>query len=73
LYLTQKKKMSKDFFKEVFVGRKSLIPYAQLCPISAPQYDELSIVSLVGDVMAQASLAKLFPDQKTMADTQERE
>ena len=65
--------MTKDFLKEVFAGRKSLIPYAQLRPVSVPHYDELSVVTLIGDLMAQASLAKFFPDQKTKADTPERE
>jgi hypothetical protein len=65
--------VTKDFLKEVFAKRKSLILYAQLRPVSVPHYDELSVVSLIVDVMGQASLAKLFPDQKTKAGTSERE
>ena len=61
-YLPPKKKITKDFLKEVFAGRKSLIPYAQLRPIDVPHYDELSVVNLLDDAMAQASLAKFFPD-----------
>ena len=53
--------MTKDFLKEVFAGRKSLIPYAQLRPVSVPHYDELSVVTLDADMMAQASMAKFLP------------
>ena len=40
------KKITKDFLKEVFAGRKHLIPRAQLRPIEVPRYDELSVMHL---------------------------
>jgi hypothetical protein len=67
------KKITKDFFKEVFAGRKHLIPRAQVRPIVVPKYDELSVVSLIGDVMKEKELAKFFPDQRTKADLPDRE
>ena len=56
-----RKKVTKDFLKEVFAGRKHLIPRAQLRPIEVPKYDELSVVSLVTDIMKEKELGKLFP------------
>ena len=41
------KKVTKDFLKEVFAGRKHFIPRSQLRPIEVPKYDELSVVNLV--------------------------
>jgi len=67
------KKITKDFLKEVFAGRKHLIPRAQLRPIEVPRYDELSVVHLIKDIMGQPDLAKFFPEQKTPADLPDRE
>ena len=67
------KKVTKDFLKEVFAGRKHLIPRSQLRPIVVPKYDELSVVNLIGDVMKEKELAKFFPDQRTKADLPDRE
>ncbi len=71
-YLPPPKKVTKDFFKEVFAGRKHFIPNAQLRPIEVPKYDELSVVNLIADVMKQAELAKFFPQQRTKADLPDR-
>ncbi len=46
------KKITKDFLKEVFAGRKHLVPRGQLRPIEVPKYDELSVTNLISDVMA---------------------
>ena len=54
-----RKKVTKDFLKEVFAGRKHLIPRAQLRPVEVPKYDELSVVSLIADIMKEKELAKL--------------
>ena len=56
-----RKKITKDFLKEVFAGRKHLIPRAQLRPIEVPNYDELIIISLVADIMKEKDLAKFYP------------
>lgn len=72
-YLPPIKKITKDFLKEVFAGRKHLIPRDQLRPIDVPRYDELSVVNLIKDIMTQPELAKLFPEQKTPADLPDRE
>ena len=50
------KKVTKDFLKEVFAGRKHLIPRAQLRPIVVRKYDELSVVNLIGEVMKKKEL-----------------
>jgi hypothetical protein len=67
------KKITKDFLKEVFAGRKHIIPRVQLRPVEVPKYDELSVVSLIKDVMTQPELAKFFPQQRTITDLPERE
>ena len=65
--------MTKDILKEVFAGRKHLIPRSQLRPIEVPKYDELSIVSLFADIMKEKDLAKFFPEQRTKADLPDRQ
>ena len=50
-YLPPIKKITKDFLKDVFAGRKHLVPRAQLRPIEVPRYDELSVVHLIKDTM----------------------
>ena len=50
-YLPPIKKITKDFLKDVFAGRKNLIPRAQLPPIEVPRYDELSVIHLIKDIM----------------------
>ena len=54
-------KLNKDFLKEVFAGKKHLIPQAQIRPVVVPKYDELSVKALFKDVMTQPELAKYFP------------
>ena len=49
------------------------MPRDQLRPIDVPRYDELSVVHLIKDIMAQPELAKFFPEQKTPADLPDRE
>ena len=72
-YMHTRKKVSKDFLKEVFAGRKHLIPRAQLRPIEVPKYDELSVISLIADIMKEKDLAKFFPEQRTKADLPDRQ
>lgn len=59
-YLPPPKKITKDFLKEVFAGRKHFVPNSQLRPIDVPRYDELSVVELIDDVISQPELAKFF-------------
>ena len=70
--MPSRKKVTNDFLKEVFAGRKHLIPRTQLRPIEVLKYDELSVVSLIADIMKQKDLAKFFPDQRTKADLPDR-
>jgi hypothetical protein len=65
--------VTKDYHKEVFIERKSLIPYTHLHYVSEPHFDELSVITLDADMMAQASMAKFLPYPKTKSDTPERE
>jgi hypothetical protein len=60
-YMPPITKLNKDFLKEVFAGRKHLIPQAQIRPVVVPKYDELSVKVLYKDVMTQPELAKYFP------------
>ena len=68
-----RKKVTNDFLKEVFAGRKHIIPRAQLRPIEVPKYDDLSVVSLIADIMKEKELAKFFPEQRTKADLPNRQ
>lgn len=72
-YLPVRKKVTKDFLKLVFAGKKELIPQAQIRPISVPRFDELSVANLIKEVMTQKDLAKFFPEQRTKADLPDRE
>ena len=72
-YMPPKKKVTKDFLKEVFAGKKHLIPMAQVRPIEVPKYDELSVVSLISEVVKEKEFAKFFPEQRTKADLPDRE
>ena len=49
--MPSRKKVTKDFLKLVFAGKKDLIPQAQIRPINVPKYDELSTRALIGEVM----------------------
>ena len=46
MYLPSVDRMNKDFLRDVFSGKKHLIPRDQLRPISFPEYDELSVKNL---------------------------
>ena len=61
-YMPSRKKVTKDFLKLVFSGKKDLIPQAQIRPINVPKYDELSTKALITEVMANRDLAKFFPE-----------
>ena len=52
-----RKKVTKDFLKEVLAGRKHLIPRAQLRPIEVPKYDDLRDISLIGDILKEKELS----------------
>ena len=60
-YMPRVTKINKEFLKEVFAGRKHLIPQAQVRPVVVPKHDELSVRALYKDVMAQPEMAKSFP------------
>ena len=72
-FMPARKKVTKDFLKLVFAGKKDLIPLAQVRPINVPRYDELSVSGLILEVMGQKDLAKFFPEQRTKADLPDRE
>jgi hypothetical protein len=67
------RKVNKDFLKQVFAGKKQLIPRIQLRPIEVPHYDELSVDALIKDVMTIPDLGKFFLEQKTPANRPDRE
>ena len=47
------KKISKDFLKDFFAGRKHLLPRTQLRLIKFPHYDDLSVVHLIKDILTK--------------------
>ena len=61
-YMPPIKKVNKDFLKQVFAGKKKLVPRNQIRPIEVPPYDELSVEALVKDVMTIPDLGKFFPE-----------
>ena len=67
------RKVNKDFLKQVFAGKKQLIPRNQLRPIEVPHYEELSVDALIKDVMTIPDLGKFFPEQKTPVNRPDRE
>jgi hypothetical protein len=71
--MPSRKKVTKDFLKLVFAGKKDLIPQAQIRPINVPKYDELSTRALIAEVMGNKELAKFFPEQRTACDLPDRE
>jgi hypothetical protein len=71
--MPSRKKVTKDFLKLVFAGKKDLIPQAQIRPINVPRYDELSTKGLINEVMGNKELARFFPEQKTISDLPDRD
>ena len=67
------KKDNKDFLKQVFAGKKQLVPRNQIRPIEVPHYDILSVETLVKDVMTIPDLGKFFPEQKTHSNRPDRQ
>ena len=61
-YMPPIKKVNKDFLKQVFAGKKQLVPRNQIRPKEVPHYDELSVEALVKDVMTIPDLGKFFPE-----------
>jgi hypothetical protein len=54
--------VNKDFLKQLFPGKKQLIPRNPLRPIEVPHYDELSVEALIKDLMTITELGKFFPE-----------
>jgi hypothetical protein len=61
MYLPSIDRMNKDFLRDVFAGKKHLIPRDQLRPISVPEYDELSVKNLWQEVLQDKELCSYFP------------
>lgn len=62
LYLPKVDRVNKDFLKDVFAGRKHLIPLSQIRPIKVPDYDELSVKNLWPEVKEDKELSIYFPN-----------
>ena len=67
-----RKKVTKEILKEVFAGQNHLITRVQLRTVEVPKYDDLSVVSLIADIMKERELAMFFPEQRTKADLSDR-
>jgi hypothetical protein len=61
MYMPGIDRINKDFLRDIFSGKKHLIPRAQLRPISVPEYDELSVKSLWQEVSQDKELSLYFP------------
>ena len=70
--MPRSKTINKDFLKQVFAGKKDLLPLNQVRPINVPHYDELSVENLIKDIMGDAELARFFPDQATKGNRPDR-
>jgi hypothetical protein len=73
MYLPSIDRMNKDFLREVFAGKKHLIPRDQLRPISVPEYDELSVKNLWAEVIQDKELSQYFPSNITEKNLPPRE
>ena len=53
--------VNKDFFKDVFAGRKQLMKKKQVDHIAVPHYDELSVKTLWPEFKKDAEFMSYFP------------
>ncbi len=73
MYMPGIDRINKDFLRDVFSGKKHLIPRAQLRPISVPEYDELSVKNLWHEVVQDKDFAQYFPSSITEKSLPPRE
>ncbi len=73
MYLPSIDRMNKDFLREVFCGKKHLIPRDQLRPINVPEYDELSVKNLWGEIIQDKEFSQYFPSNVSEKNLPPRE
>ena len=54
---------TKDFLKDVFANKKSLMKKAEVNEIEVPHYDELSVRALWPMFKADSAFTRYFPDK----------
>ena len=55
--------ITKDFLKDVLVGKKMLMKKADVDTISVPHYDELSVKQLFPEFKKDQKFMMFFPDK----------
>ena len=60
-YLPPKSQVNKDFLKDVFANRKRLLKVTEICVITVPKYDELSVKNLFEKLKEDEELMLYLP------------
>ena len=55
--------MIKDFIKDIFAGKKSLMKLSAVKMVSVKKYDEISVKALYGKLVGLPNMAQFFPDK----------
>ena len=62
-HLPEHSVITKDFLKDVLVGKKMLMKKADVDTISVPNYDELSVKQLFQEFKKDQKFMMFFPDK----------
>ena len=62
-HLPEHSVITKDFLKDVLVGKKMLMKKADVDTISVPHYDELSVKQLFPEFKKDPKFMMFFPDK----------
>jgi hypothetical protein len=54
---------TKDFIKDIFAGKKSLMKLSAVKMVSVKKYDEISVKALYSKLVGLPNMAKYFPDK----------
>ena len=55
--------VTKDFIKDIFAGKKSLMKLSAVKMVSVKKYNEISVKALYSKLFALPNMAKYFPDK----------
>ena len=65
--------INKDFLKEVFVKKKSLMPLHMVKRVNVPRYDELSVTNIFPHLKNDAEFMQFFPTKLPKGRLPDRE
>jgi hypothetical protein len=54
---------TKDFIKDIFAGKKSLMKLGAVKMVSVKKYDEISVKVLYSNLVGLPNMAQYFPDK----------